>query len=118
MPWFLFSGIICPTMVTMQKSARGALSDGQQLQHVAVGILEVHAPTAATVIELPILQRTRTASIGEILFPDPPENRVKLLFAYLKGQVMTLEAPRIRKVQRERIVDANGGKVAPFTLIR
>src|SRR5215469_2724114 len=95
----------------------GRSGSGEKLQHVAVGILEVDAASAAPGIDLHILLRERAAAVGDAGLFDSAEDRVELRVADVERIVMHLEAIPVVKIQRERFVDSYGRKMTHRTLV-
>src|SRR5688572_19302444 len=83
----------------------GSLRHGHQFEHVAVRIPEIHAPAAVPIVELAILQASRTAAIGHPGLLDAIEDGVELAVADVKGVVVALERSLLVEQQRQRFVD-------------
>ncbi len=89
------------------------LRHGHQLEHVAVGILEVDAAAAAPIVELAVPEMGRIAAIGEALGLDAAEDGVELGVAHVEGVVVAGDlAVLVAEEQRHLVVDAHRREVA------
>ena len=81
----------------------------QHLEHVTVRISKVKTASAATVIDLHIVERAGAAAISNALGADAIEDAVKLRLIDFEGIVVTLEIRVIVEIEGQCVV-GNGAK--------
>ena len=81
----------------------------QHLEHVTVRISKVKTASAATVIDLHVVERAGTAAISNALGADAVEDAVKLRLVDFEGIVVTLEIRVIVEIEGQCVV-GNGAK--------
>src|SRR5437879_1669015 len=74
---------------------------------MAIGIGEVEAAAAATVVDLSVRRRARAAAVRYALGLETREDRVELRVAHDKRVVVRLEPLAIVVVERQVTIDAN-----------
>src|SRR5262249_27226187 len=79
-------------------------------QHVAVGIVEIDAASAAPVVDVAVGARTRPAAVGNARGLDPGKDRVELGLADPAGVMVRLELAALVQIGGPRLVDRHGGK--------
>ena len=93
------------------------LSDREQFQNVTAGIFEVDTPTAAPVVGLHVLERTRPTAVLNPFGLHPAKDRVEFLVRDFEREVMTIEVGGVVKVQGQRVVHLDRGKVGRRSLV-
>src|SRR4051794_29723474 len=89
----------------------------QHFKQMAVGVAEVKAAAAMTVVDLHVLGGARPAAIGEALAAHPVEDPVKLRLADFESVVMPLEAVPIVEIDGQGIVDLHRSEVRDRALV-
>src|SRR5919109_5076315 len=89
----------------------------EHLEHVAVRVAEIETAPATPAIDLRVVERERSAAIGEALGADALEDRVELGLADLERVMVTLELRIIIEIQGQRVVDSQRSEVRERTLV-
>jgi hypothetical protein len=84
---------------------------------VAVWIAEIETAPATPVIDLHVVERARSAAIGETLGAHALEDRVELGLADLERVMVALELRIIVEIQGQRVVDSQRSEVRERTLV-
>ena len=77
-----------------------------------VEVAEINAATAAPVVGLTVLEGEGAAPVDDPFGPDATEDLVELLLTDLERVVVPLEVLSVVEVERQRIVQPDGGEVA------
>ena len=83
----------------------------QNLPAMAIGILEIEAAAASSVVNLHIFLGIRQAPVDNLFFFYAAKYIVELFVAYLKGVVVRLEVIAVVEVQGELVVHLNGSEM-------
>src|SRR5512142_2018068 len=73
--------------------AAAAVGPGDDLEQVAIGVFEVQAPTAVTVVDRPALGLARICPERQVLFADPAKRGVELFLAKEKRIMLGRDIP-------------------------
>src|SRR5450631_4336685 len=86
-------------------------SGRQDLQQMAIRILEVEPASAQSMVDCHVIGRTRAAAVSKPLVFDPLEDRIELRVAHFEGVVMRFETRARVEVQDQRVVQPDRGEV-------
>src|SRR5438105_7704284 len=89
----------------------------EHLEDVAVRVADIETAPAAPTIDLHVIERARSAAIGEALGAHALEDRVELGLIDLERVMVALELRIIVEVQGQRVVDSQRSEVRERTLV-
>src|SRR5262249_402175 len=90
---------------------------GEQFQHVAVGIFEVHATSAAPLVDLHVILRERSAPVWDARVLDAREDSVELGIADVKRVVVHVEVVPVVEVEGQSLIDPDRREVTHRTFV-
>src|SRR5688500_18540948 len=76
------------TVADRHRSAPASVGPGDDLQEVAAGVLPVDAATPVVVVDLAGPAAARVGPVGQLPFPDAPEDLVELVLADQESVVL------------------------------
>ncbi len=88
-------------MIALDLESEGlSLSDGKQLENMAIGIAKIDPAATATVVYAHVFQRPWSAPVRDPRLLDTPKNLIEIRFGHLKSVVMRLERRAVVEIQR------------------
>src|SRR5262245_61464510 len=97
--------------------AAGARAMPSALRDVAVRVTEVETASAMTVIDLHVVERPRSAAIGETLGAHALEDPVEVGLIDLERVMVALELRIVVEIEGQRVVDPQRSEVRERTLV-
>src|SRR5690349_2509587 len=92
--------------------ATAAVGAGDDLEQVAVGVLEVQAAAPVPVVDLAAPAPAGIRPVGQVPFADPAERGVKLLLADQEGVMLRGDLPAgLAEVQRDAVIGLHDEEV-------